>query len=68
LERHRARPEDERGKRGERAFLQSNMTATIFSWIVMAISTAGYAGVVAMMAIESACIPLPSEVPLKYIG
>jgi membrane protein DedA with SNARE-associated domain len=30
-------------------------------WIVGVISSAGYLGVVLLMAIESACIPLPSE-------
>jgi membrane protein DedA with SNARE-associated domain len=37
-------------------------------FIVIAISTSGYAGVVALMAIESACIPLPSEIIMPFSG
>src|SRR3990172_6449019 len=33
-----------------------------------AISTLGYGGVVALMAIESACIPLPSEIIMPFAG
>jgi membrane protein DedA with SNARE-associated domain len=36
--------------------------------IVAAISGGGYAGVVALMALESACIPLPSEVIMPFAG
>jgi membrane protein DedA with SNARE-associated domain len=38
------------------------------SWIVAVISSAGYFGVVVLMAIESACIPLPSEVIMPFAG
>jgi membrane protein DedA with SNARE-associated domain len=38
------------------------------SWIVAVISSAGYFGVVILMAIESACIPLPSEVIMPFAG
>jgi membrane protein DedA with SNARE-associated domain len=44
------------------------MTATVLSWIVLAISKAGYAGVIALMAVESACIPLPSEIIMPFSG
>ncbi|HTY56741.1 MAG TPA: DedA family protein [Candidatus Binataceae bacterium] len=36
--------------------------------IIATISTLGYGGVVLMMAIESACIPLPSEVIMPFSG
>lgn len=36
--------------------------------IVTVISTTGYAGIVLLMAIESACIPLPSEVIMPFSG
>jgi membrane protein DedA with SNARE-associated domain len=36
--------------------------------IIAAISTFGYGGIVTMMAIESACIPLPSEVIMPFSG
>jgi membrane protein DedA with SNARE-associated domain len=42
--------------------------STIASWIVEVISAGGYFGVVALMAIESACIPLPSEVIMPFAG
>jgi membrane protein DedA with SNARE-associated domain len=42
--------------------------STLANWIVALISVAGYLGVVALMAIESACIPLPSEVDLPFAG
>ena len=38
------------------------------SWIVEIISAAGYVGVVFLMAIESACVPLPSEVIMPFAG
>jgi membrane protein DedA with SNARE-associated domain len=37
-------------------------------WISNQISAMGYAGVAAMMAIESACIPLPSEIIMPFSG
>jgi len=36
--------------------------------IVATISTLGYGGIVLLMAIESACIPLPSEVIMPFSG
>ncbi len=38
------------------------------AWIQSVISTLGYGGVVGLMAIESACIPLPSEVIMPFAG
>jgi membrane protein DedA with SNARE-associated domain len=39
------------------------------SWlIVLTISTLGYSGIVLLMAIESACIPLPSEIIMPFSG
>ena len=37
-------------------------------FIVATISRLGYAGVVLLMAIESACIPLPSEIIMPFSG
>jgi membrane protein DedA with SNARE-associated domain len=36
--------------------------------IISVISTTGYAGILLLMAIESACIPLPSEVIMPFSG
>src|SRR6478752_8352127 len=38
------------------------------AWIVSVISAAGYIGIMLLMAIESACIPLPSEVIMPFSG
>ena len=45
-----------------------HLTAAVAGFIVATISAAGYLGIVAMMAIESACIPLPSEVIMPFSG
>src|ERR1039457_846090 len=37
-------------------------------WITSVISAAGYGGVMLLMAIESACIPLPSEIIMPFAG
>ncbi len=37
-------------------------------FIVAVISALGYSGIVLLMAIESACIPLPSEVIMPFSG
>ncbi len=38
------------------------------AWIIRQISAFGYVGVVFLMAIESACIPLPSEIIMPFAG
>ena len=38
------------------------------AFIVATIAALGYSGVILMMAIESACIPLPSEVIMPFAG
>jgi membrane protein DedA with SNARE-associated domain len=40
----------------------------ISAWIVSVIAASGYGGIVLLMAIESACIPLPSEVIMPFSG
>ena len=42
--------------------------AAISGFIIATISTLGYGGIVLLMAIESACIPLPSEVIMPFSG
>jgi membrane protein DedA with SNARE-associated domain len=44
------------------------MIAALSAWIVAAISAGGYAGVALLMAIESACVPLPSELIMPFAG
>ena len=38
------------------------------NWIKSVISSGGYLGVILLMALESACIPLPSEVIMPFAG
>jgi membrane protein DedA with SNARE-associated domain len=38
------------------------------AWIVATIAAMGYGGIVLLMAIESACVPLPSEVIMPFSG
>src|SRR3982751_3053539 len=38
------------------------------SFIVATIAKLGYSGIVLLMAIESACIPLPSEIIMPFSG
>src|SRR3954468_8092237 len=45
-----------------------SMVAALAGLIVATISSTGYAGVVLLMAIESACIPLPSEIIMPFAG
>jgi membrane protein DedA with SNARE-associated domain len=40
----------------------------VSAFIVSTISTLGYGGIILLMAIESACIPLPSEVIMPFSG
>jgi membrane protein DedA with SNARE-associated domain len=40
----------------------------VATWIISVISAMGYGGVALLMAIESACIPLPSEVIMPFAG
>jgi len=42
--------------------------AVMAGFIITVISTAGYTGIVILMAIESACIPLPSEIIMPFSG
>jgi membrane protein DedA with SNARE-associated domain len=44
------------------------LLAAIATWIMAVISTMGYGGIVLLMAIESACIPLPSEIIMPFAG
>ena len=42
--------------------------AVLAGFIISVISTTGYGGIVILMAIESACIPLPSEIIMPFAG
>jgi membrane protein DedA with SNARE-associated domain len=42
--------------------------AVLAHFIIAVISVSGYAGIALLMAIESACIPLPSEIIMPFSG
>jgi membrane protein DedA with SNARE-associated domain len=46
----------------------ANIIAALSAFVISVISASGYMGIVALMAIESACIPLPSEVIMPFSG
>ncbi len=48
--------------------MTSKIIAALSAFIISVISHSGYAGIVLLMAIESACIPLPSEVIMPFSG
>jgi membrane protein DedA with SNARE-associated domain len=46
----------------------AKLLAAVGAFIIAVLSSLGYAGVVLLMAIESACIPLPSELIMPFAG
>jgi len=46
----------------------SHIIEALSTFIISVISAMGYGGIVLLMAIESACIPLPSEVIMPFSG
>src|SRR3990167_1192551 len=45
-----------------------HIISTLTNFVISTISTLGYPGVALLMAIESACIPLPSEIIMPFSG
>lgn len=48
--------------------MAEHILADVANWIKMVISSGGYVGIALLMAIESACIPLPSEIIMPFAG
>jgi membrane protein DedA with SNARE-associated domain len=48
--------------------MNEKILAYLVQFITHVIDVGGYAGIVALMGIESACIPLPSEIILPFAG
>lgn len=48
--------------------MSEKILAALVQFITHVISAGGYAGLVALMGIESACIPLPSEIIMPFAG
>ncbi len=45
-----------------------HILASLVQFVIWTISSTGYSGVALLMAIESACIPLPSEIIMPFAG
>src|ERR1700735_3359883 len=48
--------------------MTEKIIAVLAQFIIAVISATGYLGVALLMAIESACIPLPSEIIMPFSG
>ena len=48
--------------------MSEKIIAALASFIIAVISAGGYIGVALLMGIESACIPLPSEIIMPFAG
>jgi membrane protein DedA with SNARE-associated domain len=48
--------------------MSERILAFLVYFVTQVIGAGGYAGIVALMAIESACIPLPSEIIMPFAG
>jgi membrane protein DedA with SNARE-associated domain len=44
------------------------LITSVSAWVVGVIAALGYGGIIVLMAIESACIPLPSEITMPFAG
>ena len=49
-------------------FMTEKILAVLFVFIQSIVAATGYAGITILMAIESACIPLPSELIMPFAG
>jgi len=48
--------------------MTEKILAAVFIFIKSVVGATGYAGIAILMAIESACIPLPSELIMPFAG
>ncbi|MHB8454475.1 MAG: DedA family protein [Acidiferrobacterales bacterium] len=48
--------------------MTAKIIALLAAFVIGTISSLGYAGIVLLMAIESACVPLPSEIIMPFAG
>ncbi|MDQ1694616.1 MAG: hypothetical protein QOH85_2151, partial [Acidobacteriaceae bacterium] len=48
--------------------MSEKILAALAHFIIAVISMSGYAGIALLMGIESACIPLPSEIIMPFAG
>ena len=48
--------------------MTEKILAILFVFIKSVVAATGYSGIALLMAIESACIPLPSELIMPFAG
>src|SRR5437868_5824219 len=48
--------------------MTEKILAVLFAFISHVVAATGYSGIILLMAIESACIPLPSELIMPFAG
>ena len=48
--------------------MAEKLIALLSGFVITTIASLGYGGIVLLMAIESACIPLPSEIIMPFSG
>ena len=48
--------------------MTEKILAVVAHFVILTISSSGYFGILLLMAIESACIPLPSEITMTFSG
>jgi membrane protein DedA with SNARE-associated domain len=48
--------------------MTEKILAFLVQFVTSVIAGGGYAGIAALMGIESACIPLPSEIIMPFAG
>ncbi len=48
--------------------MTEHILGSLVQFVIWVISSSGYAGIALLMAIESACIPLPSEIIMPFAG
>jgi membrane protein DedA with SNARE-associated domain len=53
---------------GRQWLMLHGISAAVAGFIIATISSAGYLGIAGLMAIESACIPIPSEIIMPFSG
>jgi membrane protein DedA with SNARE-associated domain len=53
---------------GRQWLMLRGISAAVAGFIIATISSAGYLGIAGLMAIESACIPIPSEIIMPFAG
>jgi membrane protein DedA with SNARE-associated domain len=57
-----------RGRFGQALVMFETILTALATFVINVISAGGYLGIILLMAIESACVPLPSELIMPFAG